>query len=68
LPHHSIRALAQTSDGYLWVGTLGGLARFDGVWFTSFNSGNTPGLKSSRIVSLYEDREAASGSGPSTAG
>ena len=27
----SIQALAQTSDGYLWVGTANGLCRFDGV-------------------------------------
>ena len=31
LPQNSIRALLQTRDGYLWIGTLAGLARFDGV-------------------------------------
>ena len=34
LPHNSVWALAQASDGYLWVGTQQGLARFDGVRFT----------------------------------
>ena len=29
-------AIRQTQDGYLWVGTLNGLARFDGVRFTTF--------------------------------
>jgi len=33
LPQNKINALAQTRDGYLWVGTLKGLARFDGVRF-----------------------------------
>ena len=28
-----IQALAQTKDGYLWLGTPGGLYRFDGVTF-----------------------------------
>ena len=35
---------------------FGGLARFDGVRFTIFNSANTPGLKSNRILALFEDR------------
>ena len=56
LPQNSVNAILQTRDGYLWLGTFGGLARFDGVKFTIFNSGNTPGLKSNRILSLYEDR------------
>ena len=35
LPENRIRAIAQTPDGYLWVGTSSGLARFDGVRFVS---------------------------------
>ena len=31
LPHNVINAIAQTPDGYLWVGTQGGLTRFDGT-------------------------------------
>ena len=54
LPQNSVNAILQTRDGYLWLGTFGGLARFDGVKFTIFNSGNTPGLKSNRIMSLCE--------------
>jgi signal transduction histidine kinase/ligand-binding sensor domain-containing protein len=37
LPQNGIRALAQTTDGYLWVGTREGIARFDGYRFTAFN-------------------------------
>ncbi len=44
LPQNSILSLAQTPDGYLWVGTLEGLVRFDGVRFTVFDETNTPEL------------------------
>jgi len=37
LPQDTIRAIAQTSDGYLWLGTDEGLARFDGYDFTLFD-------------------------------
>jgi ligand-binding sensor domain-containing protein/signal transduction histidine kinase len=56
LPQNSVTAILQTRDGYLWLGTFGGLVRFDGRAFTVFDSTNTPGLSSARIVSLYEDR------------
>ncbi|KFE72086.1 two-component regulator propeller domain-containing protein [Hyalangium minutum] len=44
LPQNSVLSLAQTPDGYLWVGTLEGLVRFDGVRFTVFDETNTPEL------------------------
>jgi len=56
LPQNSILSVARTRDGYLWVGTWGGLARFDGVHFALFNRGNTPGLKNNYIYALCEDR------------
>lgn len=34
LPHQRVHAICQTTDGFLWVGTLQGLARFDGITFT----------------------------------
>ncbi|MHC1766387.1 MAG: two-component regulator propeller domain-containing protein [Verrucomicrobiia bacterium] len=52
LPQNSVTSIKQTSDGYLWLGTFNGLARFDGVRFTVFDEGNTPALGSSRIVRL----------------
>jgi ligand-binding sensor domain-containing protein len=55
LPGSSVIAMTQTRDGYLWLGTLYGLARFDGLQFTVFDESNTPGLSSSRIVHLFED-------------
>ena len=45
----AVGAIAQTPDGYLWVGTASGLYRFDGVRFERF-TGN--GKLSSDIVSL----------------
>lgn len=55
LPQKSIIAMTQSRDGYLWLGTLRGLARFDGTQFTVFDENKTPGLPSSQIVSLFED-------------
>ena len=40
LPQDTIRAIAQTPDGYLWLGTDEGLARFDGYDFTVFDRAN----------------------------
>lgn len=54
LPQNTVTAVVQTQDGYLWVGTYSGLARFDGLRFTVFNDNNAPGLASSRVTSLFE--------------
>jgi hypothetical protein len=54
LPHSSVTALAQTRDGYLWIGTLAGLVRFDGVRFKVFTPQNCPELPRSRIGRLFE--------------
>ena len=55
LPSGHVTAVAQTPDGYLWVGTLRGLVRFDGVRFKVFTAASTPGLGDSRITSLLTD-------------
>jgi ligand-binding sensor domain-containing protein len=57
LPQSSVTSIVQTRDGYLWLGTFGGLVRFDGVQFKVFNPNNAPGLPSSRILRLFEDRQ-----------
>ncbi len=56
LPQNTVQALAQTPDGYLWAGTFEGLARFDGVRFTVFDTQNTPALPDRSITSLALDR------------
>lgn len=57
LPQNTVTTITQTRDGYIWIGTYGGLARFDGERFQNFDAVNTPYLQDSRIVSLYEDKE-----------
>jgi len=56
LPQNIVRAIAQTPDGYLWLATFNGLARFDGVRFTVFDKSNTPGIGSNRFSFMCEDR------------
>jgi ligand-binding sensor domain-containing protein/signal transduction histidine kinase len=55
LPQSSVISMTQSGDGYLWLGTLDGLVRFDGNDFTTFGENNTPGLKSSQIYFLFAD-------------
>jgi ligand-binding sensor domain-containing protein/serine phosphatase RsbU (regulator of sigma subunit) len=54
LPLNAIFTITQTRDGYIWVGTHEGLARFDGIHFTTFNRQNTPILNNNRITVLCE--------------
>jgi len=68
LPENAVISAIQTRDGYLWLGTLNGLARFDGKQFTVFNEFNTPGLNSDKIVFLFEDRRTNLWIGTETAG
>ena len=44
LPQDTVNAIARTPDGYLWVATQEGLARFDGVEFTTFGHDKTPAI------------------------
>src|SRR5271170_4136212 len=55
LPQSSVISVIQTKDGYLWLGTLNGLVRFDGHRFAIFDEHNLHGLGSDRIVYLFED-------------
>lgn len=56
LPQSTVRCITQTQDGYIWVGTWNGLARFDGIRMTIFKTSNTPALISANIMSLFTDR------------
>ena len=53
LPNSSVTSIAQTADGYLWVGTYNGLARFDGERCVNFFPENTPELKNARVRRLF---------------
>jgi ligand-binding sensor domain-containing protein len=57
LPQNTVQAIVQTQDGYLWIGTQEGLARFDGLNFTVFDKENTPAFKSNDIRALHEDKQ-----------
>ena len=57
LPQNRISCLKQTRDGYLWLGTWFGLARFDGVRFTVFDKFNTPELVNDAINALAKDTD-----------
>ena len=56
LPQNTVRDLVQTRDGYIWIATLGGLARFDGKRFTVFSKVTQPEIQSNRLTDLHEDR------------
>ena len=56
LPDEMILAITQTKNGYLWIGTRGGLARFDGFQFVLFDRSNTPAFHDDRVLSLYAAR------------
>ena len=52
LPENTVQAFAQTPDHYLWIGTSGGLVRFDGERFAVFNRENTPQIHENSIFCL----------------
>ncbi|WP_353269459.1 two-component regulator propeller domain-containing protein, partial [Gemmatimonas sp.] len=58
-PDSYIAAIAQTPDGYLWLGTRRGLVRFDGVNTTVYTPQNTSGLPASTINALSVDTRGA---------
>ncbi len=58
LPQSRVRAIAQTHDGYIWLGTDGGAVRFNGASFTAFTVENGS-LKDNEVWALQEDDEHA---------
>lgn len=52
LPQNTIQAMAQTADGYLWLGTEAGLVRFDGVQFAVFDRASKPALPDNDVSCL----------------
>ena len=59
LPSDMVSAILQTRDGYLWFGTLNGLARFDGLRFTTFDPVSADAPLLHRIQALCEARDGA---------
>lgn len=56
-PGGSVYAIAQTPDGYLWLGSENGLVRFDGLNFRLFNHTNSPGFPAGPVIDLMTDAE-----------
>jgi PAS domain S-box-containing protein len=54
LPQNTVFSLLQTSDGYIWVGTRGGVARFDGVSFATFDNRDPRQLRDNEVWGLAE--------------
>jgi signal transduction histidine kinase/ligand-binding sensor domain-containing protein len=52
LPEETVQAFAQTPDRFLWIGTSGGLLRFDGVQFVVYDRENTPALRENSVFCL----------------
>jgi ligand-binding sensor domain-containing protein/signal transduction histidine kinase len=57
LPQNSIRPMLQTRDGFLWIGTRGGLARFDGAAFVIYKADASDSIPNDSITGLAEDRD-----------
>lgn len=55
LPQNSVHQILQTKDGFLWIATEGGIARFDGVAFKTFRHEEEPAFASNDTCCLAED-------------
>ena len=57
LPDNNVRSLIQDSRGFIWMGTPGGLYRYDGYFFTTYKSSDTNKnyrLNNNHIIGLYD--------------
>jgi diguanylate cyclase (GGDEF)-like protein len=52
LPQITVSAIAQDRDGYIWLGTQSGLARFDGIEFSSYTPASDPEIPGEQIQKL----------------
>ncbi len=54
LNHNQVTCLLQDRNGNLWIGTLGGVSRYDGKSFTNFTEKS--GLSNNKVYSILEDK------------
>lgn len=59
IPQNSVLSMVQARDGYLWIGTYEGLARFDGLRFTVFDRSNTPEIRHNGMMVMAEGADGA---------
>src|SRR5499433_1793983 len=57
LPEDFAQSLAQTPDGYLWIGTSGGLVRFDGTSFAIYNRETSPAFLDDSVYTLLVSQD-----------
>ena len=68
LPQNTVTSVLQARDGFIWLGSYNGLARFDGAAFTVFDRNNAPQLRSVGVSCLFEDRDGTLWIGHSAGG
>jgi signal transduction histidine kinase/ligand-binding sensor domain-containing protein len=59
LPNSVVRGIVQTDDGYIWLATYEGLARFNGDSFTRFDKKNLPALRRDTVLAVLKSRDGA---------
>lgn len=57
MPSDMVIGITQCNDGYIWLATYKGIARFDGVNFTTYNYSSSDAIQSVTIQSLTKDSE-----------
>nr|WP_321452518.1 two-component regulator propeller domain-containing protein [uncultured Carboxylicivirga sp.] len=58
LSQNTVTSLLNDSKGYLWIGTMNGLNRYDGYQFKVYkNNIDNPLLTNNRILSLWQDKK-----------
>jgi len=55
LPSNHIYCTLPAKNGFLWIGSQGGLTRYDGKFFKTFNIKNTPEITVNDVIQLFED-------------
>jgi len=59
LPQNTVQTIAQTSDGFVWLGTEVGLVRFDGNSFVLFDQNSEPALAGNDVSCLLAASDGA---------
>jgi ligand-binding sensor domain-containing protein len=59
LPEDTVQSIEQSGDGYLWIGTTGGLVRFDGSHFHLYDHATTPALADNSVFCTLAARDGS---------
>ena len=58
LPHVDVSGIVQDKTGFIWIGTLSGLGRYDGYSVKKYNYGTTQDFDKNRITSVKSNSES----------